>query len=372
MSIRWSIRYRPKKFEEILGQNHIIEFFKIILDNYYEHQRLLPVGALFGGSSGVGKTTMARVISASLNCDKRVGVEPCGVCEICYPIIQGLGGVMELDASFFGSIDNIRNLQKRLSSYSFVEYQVIILDECHAMSKEAFNGLLKLLEEPPERVFFILVTTETDSVLDTVRSRLIEFQFKSISWVIIEKFLVSLLKKEKTTCSTQICRELYYLSEYNLREVIMMLEHLSILGRGEITKELVKKVYGDVTLVKEVILQLKVGGYEKAMLLFEEFHASQPDFKLFLKRFADYLGSLLRQTLKSGSRDSLVYGAMLRCVYVFMSNPFMSNPFMLQGMALPKLLFNEISKVVQGLLQLPSVSGTLKPEEVMSILTLKP
>lgn len=369
MGTMWSIKYRPKKFEEILGQKHIIEFFKIVLDNYYERQKLLPVGALFGGGSGIGKTTMARVVAASLNCDKRVGVEPCGVCESCYPIIQGLGGVMELDASFFGSIENVRKLRDRLSSYSFVEYQVIILDECHMMSKEAFNGLLKLLEEPPERVFFILVTTETDEVIDTVKSRLLEFRFKPILWAEIEKFLLALLKKEKVTCSVQLCKELYYLSDYNLREVIVSLEQLSVLGKGTVTKELVKEVFGDMMVIRDIIMQLKKGEYEKAMSLFEEFRKFQDDFKLFLKWFVDYLGRLLRQTLKSGSRDSIVYGAMLKCTYVFMSNRFMSNPVMLQGMAVPKLLFNEITELVRRLLQLPSESGVLKPEEVMSILT---
>jgi len=365
----WSIKYRPKKFEEILGQKHVIEFFKIILRNYYEKQKLLPVGALFGGGSGIGKTTMARVIAASLNCDERVGVEPCGVCESCYPIIQGLGGVMELDASFFGSIENVRKLRDRLSSYSFVEYQVIILDECHMMSKEAFNGLLKLLEEPPKRVFFILVTTETDKIIDTVKSRLLEFRFKPIRWAEIEKFLHSVLEKEKTSCSVELCKELYYLSNNNLREVIVSLEQLSVLGKGTVTKKLVKEVFGDILVVKDIIMQLKEGNYEKAMSLFEELHEFQDDFTLFLKQFVDYLGSLLRQALKSGSRESVVYGAMLKCTYVFMSNRFMSNRVMLQGMAVPKILFNEISDIVRGLLQLPSESKPLKGEEVMSILT---
>jgi DNA polymerase-3 subunit gamma/tau len=364
---RWNLKYRPKQFKDVLGQKHIIDFFEIVLGEYYKNQRPLPAGALFGGSSGVGKTTVARVVAASLNCDKRTGVEPCGTCESCYQITQGLGGVMELDAAFCGLVDNIRELGDRLVSYSFAEYQIVILDECHMMSKEALNALLKLLEEPPENVFFILITTDVSEIVkksEAVVSRLLEFRFKLIQWLEIEKFLTMLLDKESTNCSMELCRELYELSGRNLREVLVKLENLSILGKGVVTRELVKEAYGDVTVVKEIIMQLKTGDFVKAVELFDEFQVFQPDFKIFIRRFVDYLGSLLKQALKAGTRDSLLYGAMLKCTYGFISNRIVS-----QGKPAAKLLFHEIASSVGGLSKSSTKSQPLKGEEVIQLLT---
>lgn len=366
---RWSLKYRPRRFGEILGQKHIIDFFEIVLGEYYKNQRPLPAGALFGGSSGVGKTTVARVIAASLNCDKRMGVEPCGTCESCYQITQGLGGVMELDAAFFGLVDNIRELGDRLVSYSFAKYQVVILDECHMMSKEALNALLKLLEEPPENVFFILITTDISEIVkksEAVVSRLLEFRFKPIRWLEIEKFLTSLLHKEATICSVELCKELYDLSGRNLREVLVMLEHLSVLGKGVITKELVKEVYGDVAVVKKIIIQLKTGDFVRAIELFDEFQVFQPDFKIFVQQFVDYLGSMLKQALKAGTRDSLLYGAMLKCTYGFISNRIVS-----QGKPAAKLLFHEIANTIGGLSKSSIKPQPLKSDEVIQLLTSK-
>ncbi len=364
---RWNLKYRPKQFKDVLGQKHIVDFFEIVLGEYYKNQRPLPAGALFGGSSGVGKTTVARVVAASLNCDKRTGVEPCGTCESCYQITQGLGGVLELDAAFCGLVDNIRELGDRLVSYSFAEYQVVIMDECHQMSKEALNALLKLLEEPPENVFFILITTDVSEIVkksEAVVSRLLEFRFKLIQWMEIEKFLEGLLDKESTICSMKLCKELYYVSSYNLREVLVMLEHLSVLGKGEVTKELVKGAYGDMSVVEEIIRQLGKGDFVKALDLFEEFQVFQPDFKVFINRFVDYLGGMLRQALKTGTRDGLLYGAMLKCTYGFISNRIVS-----QGKPAAKLLFHEIASSVGGLSKSSTKLQPLKSEEVMSLLT---
>lgn len=364
---RWNVKYRPSQFKEVLGQKHIVDFFEIVLYEYYKNQKSLPAGALFGGSSGVGKTTMARVIAASLNCDKRVGVEPCGTCESCYPIIQGLGGVLELDAAFCGKVDNIRDLGDRLVSYSFAEYQIVILDECHQMSKEALNALLKLLEEPPENVFFILITTDVSEIVkksEAVVSRLLEFRFKPIRWLEIEKFLTMLLHKESTDCSMELCQELYNLSGRNLREVLVKLENLSILGKGMVTKELVKEVFGDVTVVEEIIKKLKVGDFPKAIELFNEFQVFQPDFKVFIRRFVDYLGSMLKQALKTGARDGLLYGAMLKCTY-----GFISNRIVYKGEPAAKLLFCEIIHTVGGLSKSSTKLKPLTGAEVLKVLT---
>ena len=218
-----------------------------------------------------------------------------------------------------------------------------------------------------ENVFFILITTDVSEIVkksEAVVSRLLEFRFKLIQWLEIEKFLALLLHKESTNCSMELCRELYDLSGRNLREVLVMLEHLSVLGKGVVTKELVKEVFGDVTVVKEIIMQLKVGDFVKAVELFDEFQVFQPDFKVFIRWFVDYLGSMLKQALKAGTRDSLLYGAMLKCTY-----GFISNRIVYKGEPAAKLLFCEIIHTVGGFSKSSTKLKPLTGAEVLKVLT---
>jgi DNA polymerase-3 subunit gamma/tau len=315
---RWSISYRPKRFEEVIGQEHVLVFFKTVLGNYWEKETTLPVGVLFGGHSGVGKTTVARVIAASLNCDSRDGVEPCGKCESCSSIIGGSGGVMEIDASFFGLVDNIRSLRDQLLSYSFAEYQVVIIDECHMLSREASNVLLKLLEEPPKNVLFIMCTTEVNKLLDTVRSRLVEFRFSLIPPEKVVSSVQKILRKEEIVCEDELVERLYKLSKYNVRDVLVALEQLSLLGEREITPERMSEVYGDVYVFERLVKALRLGKFADAMQIYQGLVVYQPDFKSFVEGLVVHLGDSLRETLVNGSPASVWYSFALKKVYEFL------------------------------------------------------
>jgi len=361
VSERWAISYRPKQFKEVLGQSHVCHFFEVVLGRYYEKKVPLPVGVLFGGHSGVGKTTLARIIAASLNCPSRKGVEPCGKCDSCVRTIEGRGEATEVDASFFGSVENMRALRSRLSSYSFSFYQVVIIDEAHMLSREAASIFLKLLEEPPENVFFVLVTTEMDKILGTVKSRLLEFRFRAIQSSLVFEYLTEILKKEKVTITEGLLPKLYQLSRHNLRDVIVTLEQLAILGDKAITEEIVAKVCGSIHRYERVLEALLKADYVKVLEMYEEAALIQPDFRLFISELLVYLGDIFKGALKSGDEVSVLYAAFFKRIYKFLS--IKAN---LESSASAKLLFSDLIEVVKQVKGISSVESDVEDEVVDS------
>jgi DNA polymerase-3 subunit gamma/tau len=317
-------------------------FFRLVLSRYYTQQIPLPIGVLFGGLSGVGKTTMARVIGSSLNCKNRNGVDPCGECASCKAIWRGEGGVWEIDASFFGLIENIRELRGRLTSFSFSEYQVVILDECHMMSREAFNVLLKLLEDPPEKVLFVLVTTEPEKVLDTVRSRLIEFRFRALPNKLVLDYLKELLKTEGVSYEESLLQRIYFLSNYNFRDVLMNLEYLAIIGEGKITVDVVERALGNIFLFDQLLENLLKGDFEKSFELYAEFSQFQSNSAIFLQNLINFVVESLKWALKEG-RDATKYMVVLRCTY-----KFLHGRLVIKGEAAIKLLLFDIISALRG------------------------
>lgn len=372
MNTRWALHYRPKKFKEVLGQSHVVTFFEIILRNYYEKGISLPVGALFGGHSGVGKTTIARVISASLNCSERDGCDPCGKCSSCESIIKGTGGVYEIDASFFGLVDNIRYLRTRLASYSFQEYQVVIIDECHMLSREASNVLLKLFEEPPEKVFFILCTTEVDRMLETVRSRLVEFRFAVIDQVIVFQFLKEVLKKEEVKCDDDLLEQLIFIANNNVRDMLVSLEQLAVISGGDIKKEHLDSLYGEVFIYDKLVDSLRVGDFVGAINIYDKYVVFQSDFRHLLNGIIRVLGDRLQLSLKKGGADARWYADSLRFIYEFIHGRF----FMLEGASAARLLFSllvpkEFVKEVLAYRQPKSVEVEVAGGDIFDFLTDK-
>lgn len=344
MSERWAITYRPRKFSEVVGQKHVVLFFQSVLKRYFEEGATLPMGALLGGHSGVGKTTVARIIAASLNCPNRKGIEPCGECESCKQIVDGSGGVMEIDASFFGSVENVRNLRERLSSYSFSDYEVVIIDECHMMSREANNVLLKLFEEPPERVLFLLCTTEPNKLLDTVRSRLVEFRFTVIECRDVVAALQKILKKEGIVCDAQLLEKIYKFSNNNFRDVIVSLETLSLLGHKKIIDELLAQLYGDVHFFDKLIYALRKNEYPEAVALYDSFFIHQSDFKLLIDNLIINFSDRLRDALVDGDEVSGWYVHCLRTIYEFSR----TRIGLVSGAAVARLLFLHLLPIQMG------------------------
>jgi len=172
-------KYRPQTFAELVGQEAIAQ----TLSNALQQQRIAPA-YLFTGARGTGKTSSARILAKSLNClaADQPTAKPCGVCEVCRAITTGSAlDVIEIDAASNTGVDNIRELIER-AQFAPVQcrYKVYAIDECHMLSTAAFNALLKTLEEPPDRVVFVLATTDPQRVLPTIISRCQRFDFRRI------------------------------------------------------------------------------------------------------------------------------------------------------------------------------------------------
>ena len=186
-------KYRPQTFKEVIGQEHITKTISKSIS-----QKKIAHAYLFSGAHGVGKTSLARIIAKALNCINGPTDNPCCVCTSCVQIENNNAlDVIEIDGASNRGIENIRNIIEnvRISPISG-KYKVYIIDEVHQITNEAFNALLKTLEEPPSHVVFILATTEADRVLPTIRSRCQQYTFKSLSIDDLEKVLKSILDKE--------------------------------------------------------------------------------------------------------------------------------------------------------------------------------
>ncbi|RPC18957.1 DNA polymerase III, subunit gamma and tau, partial [Neisseria meningitidis] len=165
-------KWRPKTFSDLVGQEHVVKALQNALDEGRLHHAYLLTG-----TRGVGKTTIARILAKSLNCENAQHGEPCGVCESCTQIDAGrYVDLLEIDAASNTGIDNIREvLENAQYAPTAGKYKVYIIDEVHMLSKSAFNAMLKTLEEPPEHVKFILATTDPHKVPVTVLSRCLQF-----------------------------------------------------------------------------------------------------------------------------------------------------------------------------------------------------
>ncbi len=186
-------KYRPQTFADVYAQDHVTK----ILINALEQDRIAHA-YLFTGPRGVGKTSMARILAKSLNCQEGKKGYPCNKCSTCLEITNGTStDVVEIDGASNTGVDDIRELQRDLLyTTNSAKYKIYIIDEVHMLSKNAFNALLKTLEEPPENVIFIFATTEPHKVIPTIISRCQRFDFKRIPIDLIVKNLRSICQHE--------------------------------------------------------------------------------------------------------------------------------------------------------------------------------
>ena len=237
-------KYRPQNFEQLYGQEHIVEAIKNSLDN-----NKMSHAYLFNGPRGVGKTTIARLIAKGINClNNGPSSIPCDVCDNCKEIVSGSSiDIIEIDAASNRGIDEIRDL-KESTGYLPVKCRkkIYIIDEVHMLTKEAFNALLKILEEPPQHILFILATTEIEKIPDTVISRCQRYDFKTLSKQNIVEMLKSVAEKENIKIDEESLNLIYQKSEGSARDSFSIFEQVisNYYHLDEITLELTEKALG--------------------------------------------------------------------------------------------------------------------------------
>ncbi len=242
-------RYRPKSFSEVIGQKAIIQTLSnALLTNRVSH------AYLFCGQRGTGKTTIARLFAKAINCENRQAneFEPCNKCESCTEINENRSlDLIEIDAASNRGIDEIRNLKEGIRFAPIKsKYKVFIIDEVHMLTKEAFNALLKTLEEPPAHAIFILATTEPEKLPSTIISRTQRFDFKRLTLNEIMERLTFLAKVEKIKITPDALREIALSSEGSLRDAESLLDQIISLGYKEINLEILEDVLGHLNFEK--------------------------------------------------------------------------------------------------------------------------
>ena len=232
-------KYRPQNFEEIVGQKAIVDVLKSSIE-----KGRISHAYLFSGPAGTGKTTIARIFARAANCLEKI--KPCNKCENCLEFSSGYSlDLVEIDAASSRGIDEIRALREGIRVLPFkAKYKVYIIDEVHMLTKEAFNALLKTLEEPPAHVIFILATTELDKVLDTIISRTQHFEFRKIGEEDIQKALDQIIKKEKVKLDAEVINIISVLAEGSLRDAESMLDQALSASSGDFGPDEIRAIFG--------------------------------------------------------------------------------------------------------------------------------
>ncbi|MEO1132125.1 MAG: DNA polymerase III subunit gamma/tau [Cyanobacteria bacterium J06639_1] len=235
-------KYRPQRFAEVVGQTAVVQ----ALSNAIRSDRIAPA-YLFCGPRGTGKTSSARILSKSLNCERGMTVDPCNRCPSCVSITAGSSlDVIEIDAASNTGVDNIRELIERSQfAPASSRFKVYVLDEVHMLSTAAFNALLKTLEEPPPHVIFVLATTDPQRVLPTVISRCQRFDFRRIPLEAMVDHLTDIAWKENIDITSPALELIAQIAQGGLRDAESLLDQLSLLG-AEVNVEAVWDLVGAV------------------------------------------------------------------------------------------------------------------------------
>jgi DNA polymerase-3 subunit gamma/tau len=257
-------RWRPQRFEDLVGQEHVVRALSNALDSQRVHHAFL-----FTGTRGVGKTTIARIFAKCLNCDEGVSARPCGVCASCREVEEGrFIDLIEVDAASRTKVDDTRELLENVQyAPSRGRYKVYLIDEVHMLSQHSFNALLKTLEEPPPHVKFLLATTDPQKLPITVLSRCLQFNLKRLPVGLIVERLKHVLDADSLPHEPAALRLLAEAADGSLRDALSLLDQLLAFGGGHAGEAEARAMLGTVDRGQVVeLLRRLVAGDARALL----------------------------------------------------------------------------------------------------------
>ena len=293
-------KYRPQIFDDVLGQNHVVQTLKNAIQ-----QRRLAHAYLFVGPRGTGKTSTARILAKALNCVHGPTPTPCGECDSCREIALGISlDVLEIDGASNNSVDQVRELRDNVR-FAPVRgrYKVYIIDEVHMLTQQAFNALLKTLEEPPQHVIFVFATTEPHKVLPTILSRCQRFDLHRIAPRVIADHLNFIATQEGVTLSSPASNAIAAAADGGLRDAESMLDQLVAFCGTSIDEQQVLQVFG--LTAEQVVLDLSQAiitrESTKALHLIHAQQEAGKDLSKLLTDLLNFFRSLLIAQVDAGS-----------------------------------------------------------------------
>jgi DNA polymerase-3 subunit gamma/tau len=286
-----SLKYRPQRFEDVIGQEHIT----VTLKNAIEKNRL-GHAYIFSGPRGTGKTTTARLLAKVVNCENPVDGNPCNECGSCREITEGRSlDVLEIDGASNRGIDNIRDLREQVKyPPTRGKYKVYIIDEFHQITKDAFNALLKTLEEPPKHILFIFATTELHKVLPTILSRCQRFEFKRIPLLQVMELLKDIARREEIRIDDDSLLLIAKKGDGSIRDSESILEQVIAFSSRDITYESILSILG--VIREEVYFSmyeaLVASKADKALEIVDDMLMHGYDLAEFVSMFSIFLRDL--------------------------------------------------------------------------------
>lgn len=284
--------YRPKTFEEVIGQEHITKTLQNqIMNGHIGH------AYLFTGTRGTGKTSVAKIFARAVNCLDPQNGSPCGKCANCLKLQNDNDiNVIEMDAASNNKVDDVREIREKVKFMPVdVKYKVYIIDEVHMLTDSAFNALLKTLEEPPKHIIFILATTEVHKLPQTILSRCVRFDFRLVSVKELMAHLEKIFKKEKIECDEESLKLIATAGEGSVRDTLSIADSIASYCQGKITKEETLKILGttDYLLNVEFFNCLKEREVGKMLALIDKMEKEGKNLAVFAKDISRHARNLL-------------------------------------------------------------------------------